>query len=155
VFCKDQFSADLLFPECCHEFNLSKLEFHEEYAAEENTLHHDQETNNPHYDNLSDAFDIVSNASTIVHSHKDQIFLSDNLEDIEQIDGFASDSFRSAKDDEGSLQFSDLQGLSNLQLEHKEDFSSPYKYVIPNDDEKRSEIFPNMFYHPITNPAIT
>jgi len=47
-----------------------------------------------------------------------------------------------------------LQGLSNLQLELKEDFSSPYEYVIPNYDEKRSEIFPNLFYHPIVDPAI-
>ena len=26
VFCKDHLSVDLLFPDCCHEFNLSKLE---------------------------------------------------------------------------------------------------------------------------------
>ena len=43
VFCKDHFSVDLLFPDCCHEFNLSKSELQGEYAAEENTLHHDPE----------------------------------------------------------------------------------------------------------------
>jgi hypothetical protein len=118
VFCKDHFSADLLFPDCCHEFNLSKLELQEEYAAEENTLHHDQEINDSHYDNLSDAFDIISSTSTVVSRHDDQIFISENSEDVEQIDKFANDSFRSAKIEEDSLQFPDLQGLSNLQLNH-------------------------------------
>jgi len=42
-FCKDHFSVDLLFPDCCHEFNLSKSELQGEYAAEENTLHHNPE----------------------------------------------------------------------------------------------------------------
>jgi hypothetical protein len=119
VFCKDHFPADLLYPQCCHEFNLSKLELQEEYAAEENTLHHDQEINDSHYDNLSDAFDIISNASTVVSCHDDQIFISENFEDVEQTDRFASDSFRSAEVEEDSLPFPDLQGLSNLQLEHE------------------------------------
>jgi hypothetical protein len=83
VFCKDHFSADLLFPDCCHEFNLSKLELQEEYVAEENTLHHDQKINDSHYDNLSDAFDIISNASTVVSCHEYQVFISENLEDVE------------------------------------------------------------------------
>jgi hypothetical protein len=43
VFCKDIFSADLLFPECCHEFNLLKVDLQGKHAAEENTLHHDPE----------------------------------------------------------------------------------------------------------------
>ena len=72
----------------------------------------------------------------------------------EKIDKITSDSFRSAEDVEGSSQFTDLQGLSNLQLELKEDFSSPYEYVIPNYDEKRSEIVPNLLYHPIADPSI-
>ena len=33
VFCKDNFSVDLLFLECCHEFNLLKVELQGEYAA--------------------------------------------------------------------------------------------------------------------------
>jgi hypothetical protein len=110
VFCKDHFSADLLFPDCCHEFNLSKLELQEEYAAEENTLHHDQEINDSHYDNLCDAFDIISSASTVVSRHDDQIFISENSEDVERTDRFTSDSFRSAVVNEDSLQCPDLQG---------------------------------------------
>ena len=116
VFCKDHFSANLLFPDCCHEFNLSKLELQEEYVAEEDTLHHDQKLNDSHYDNLSDAFDTISNTSTIVSCHEDQVFISENLEDVEQTDRFTSDSFRSAVVKKDSLQCPDLQGLSNFLL---------------------------------------
>jgi hypothetical protein len=112
------YSADLLFPECCHEFNLSKVELQGEYAVEENTLHHDQEIIDSPHDNLSDAFDIISNAPTDVCCHEDEIVPSEKFEDVEQIDKFTSDSFRSAELEEDSLQFPDLQGLSNLQLEH-------------------------------------
>jgi hypothetical protein len=117
VFCKDHFPADLLFPECCHEFNLSKSELQGEYAAEENTFHHDQEIIDSPHDNLSDAFDIMSNASTDVCCHEDEIVPSEKFEDVEQNDILASDIFRSVKLEEDSLQFPDLQGLSNLQLE--------------------------------------
>jgi hypothetical protein len=117
VFCKDHFPADLLFPECCHEFNLSKSELQGEYAAEENTFHHDQEIIDSPHDNLSDAFDIISNASTDVCCHEDEIVPSEKFEDVEQNDILASDIFRSVKLEEDSLQFPDLQGLSNLQLE--------------------------------------
>jgi hypothetical protein len=60
VFCKDQFLNDFLFPECCHEFNLlnKQLDTHEEYAVVEDTLHYDREISDPHYDNLSDVFDM-------------------------------------------------------------------------------------------------
>jgi hypothetical protein len=83
VFCKDHFSVDLLFPDCCHEFNLSKSELQEEYAAEENTLHHDQEIIDSPHDNFSDAFDIMSNASTDVCCHQDEIVPSEKFEDVE------------------------------------------------------------------------
>jgi hypothetical protein len=125
VFCKDHFSADLLFPDCCHEFNLSKLELQEEYAAEEDTLHHDQEINDSHYDNLSDAFDIISNTSTVVSCHDDQVFISENLEDVERTDRFTSDSFSSAVVNEDSLQCPDLQGSPHFpDLQKKADFST-------------------------------
>jgi hypothetical protein len=117
VFCKDHFSVDLLFPDCCHEFNLSKSELQGEYAAEENTLHHDQEIIDSPHDNFSDAFDIMSNASTDVCCHEDEIVPSEKFEDVEQNDISASDIFRSVKLEEDSLQFPDLQGLSNLHLE--------------------------------------
>jgi len=82
-------------------------------SEEVNTLHHEQEIKNSHYDKLSDAFDIISNASTMVICHEDQVFISENLGDVEQ-----SNSFRTAEDEEDNLPFSDLQVLSNLQLEH-------------------------------------
>jgi hypothetical protein len=81
VFCKDHFSVDLLFPDCCHEFNLSKSELQGEYAAEENTLHHDQEIIDSPHDNFSDAFDIMSNASTDVCCHQDEIVPSEKFEE--------------------------------------------------------------------------
>jgi hypothetical protein len=109
VFCKDYFSVDLLFPDCCHEFNLSKSELQGEYAAEENTLHHDQEIIDSPHDNFSDAFDIMSNASTDVCCHEDKIVPSEKFEDVEQNDISASDIFRSVKLEEDSLQFPDLQ----------------------------------------------
>ena len=73
LFCKGIFTADFLFPECCHEFNLLTKDSnnHEEYVAVENNIHHDQEINNPHSDNLGDAFDIISNASIVLGCHKD------------------------------------------------------------------------------------
>lgn len=81
VFCKGIFSANFLFPECCHEFNLLYKDPNicEEFATTEDTLHYDQEINNPHYDNLSDAFDIASNTSTIFGCHEDHIFPVEDL----------------------------------------------------------------------------
>jgi hypothetical protein len=107
VFCKDQFSNDFLYPECCHEFNLlnKELDTHEEYVVVEDTLHYDREISNPHYDNLSDAFDIVPNASTILGCHEDQIFPFEKFEDIEQIDISVGDSFGSATNTKVTLNF--------------------------------------------------
>jgi hypothetical protein len=99
------YSADLLFPECCHEFHLSKLELLEKYVVEENALHHDQEINDSHYDNLSDAFDIISNTSTVVSCHEDQIFLFENSEYVEQADVSVEDSLKPAIDSKDNFQF--------------------------------------------------
>jgi hypothetical protein len=88
-------------------------DLHEEYAAEVNTIHHDQEISDSPHDNLSDAF---SNPSTVVSCHEDQVFISENLEDVEQTDRFTSDSFRSTKVEEDNLPFPGLQALSNFPL---------------------------------------
>jgi hypothetical protein len=70
VFCKDIFSADLLFPECCHEFNLLKVDLQGKHAAEENTLNHDPECidvaaacviSSPHLPNLQTKADFSIN----------------------------------------------------------------------------------------------
>ena len=113
------YSADLLFLECCHEFNLSKVDIHEDYAAVENTLHYDQEIVYPHHDSHSDAFVIASNASPNLCCHEDKIVPIENLKSEEHIFISASDSFRSTEIEEDSLQFPNLQGLSNLQLRHE------------------------------------
>ena len=82
-------------------------------SEEVNTLHHEQEIKNSHYDKLSNAFDLISNVSTMVSCHEDKVFISENLGDVEQ-----SNNFRPAEDEEDNLPFSDLQVLSNLKLEH-------------------------------------
>ena len=67
LFCKGRFSADLLYFECCHEFNLlnKELKIHEEYAAIGVTSYCDKHINELQDDNHSiDAFEIVSNAFT-------------------------------------------------------------------------------------------
>jgi hypothetical protein len=120
------FSADLLFPECCHEFNLSKSELQGEYAAEENTFHHDQEIIDSPHDNLSDAFDIISNASTDVCCHEDEIVPSEKLEDVEQNDRFTSDSFRSAVVNEEPT-MSRFAGHTFSRLAEKDRFQQTYE----------------------------
>lgn len=105
VFSKGIFSADFLFPECCHEFNLLYKDpnIREDFVAAEDNLHYDQEINDPHYDNLSDTFDIVSNTSTILSCHEDWIIPFEDLKGDEQIDKSESEIIESAVDDEGSL----------------------------------------------------
>ena len=47
LFCKGIFSADLLYPKCCDEFNLlnKELNIHDEYAALGDTSYCDQDIN--------------------------------------------------------------------------------------------------------------
>ena len=80
VFCKGIFSADLLFPKCCHEFNLLYKDPNicEDFVAVEDTLHYDQEIVDPHFDNHDDAFDIVLSASIKDGFHEDSEVLNDN-----------------------------------------------------------------------------
>jgi hypothetical protein len=132
VFCKDHFPADLLYPQCCHEFHSSTKDsdVHEEYVAEENTLHYDQEIADSHHDSHEDVTNTVSNlfikddchddqiVSFEIFKDDDQITPSENFEHVEHIGILVEDSFRSAEDEEDSLQFPDLHELSDLQLEH-------------------------------------
>jgi hypothetical protein len=139
VFCKDQFSNDFLYPKCCHEFNLlnKELDTHEEYVVVEDTLHYDREISNPHYDNLSDAFDIVPNASTILGCHEDHIFPSENFEDVEQIDISVGDSFGSAANTKSSPHLSVLQTKGNCSR-HEE-----------KDDEQKGPDHQSILYVPL------
>jgi hypothetical protein len=111
VFCKDHFPADLLYPQCCHEFHFltKNSDVYEEYVVEVNAIHYDQEISDPHHDSHSDAFVITSNASPDLCYHEEEIVPIENLKSEEQILISASNSFRSAVDVEDSLPFPDLQ----------------------------------------------
>jgi hypothetical protein len=135
VFCKGIFPADLLYPQCCHEFQLLTKELDTHEVVVEDILHYDQEISDSHHDNFSDAFDIVLNASTVLGCHEDHIVSSEKIGNDEQINKTTSDSFRSVEVDEDSLQIPDLQGLSNLQLEHKNHDQECVDVVIDTSHE--------------------
>jgi hypothetical protein len=138
LFCKTKFSADLLYPKCCHEFSVLNKDSdnYEDFVAAEDISHHDQEIGDPHYDNHSDAFVIVSNASTDLGCHEDEIVPFENPKDDYQIDTLAGDSFRSATDSKGSPQFSDLQT--------KADFS---RYEKEGEEQKVSDQQLSLYFH--------
>jgi hypothetical protein len=153
LFCKGIFSADFLFPECCHEFNLLTKDSnnHEEYVVIGDTSHCDRDIDDLHNVSHSiDAFDIVPNASIVLGCQEDPIVPFEDLKDDEQIDRSTGESIGVVVDVEGSPHLpdlqtkgscsnheeQDLQGLSNLQLEHQKDLPSPYEYFISNYDEE-------------------
>jgi len=93
-------------------------DLHEEYAAEVNTIHYDQEISNPHHDNHSDAFVIGSNACTDSCCLEDEIVSFENLINVEKINKTTSNNLRSVEDDEDILllnhfDYFDLLGLLN------------------------------------------
>jgi hypothetical protein len=124
VFCKDKFSDDFLYPKCCHGFNLlnKELDIHEEYVAVENTLHYDREIGDPHYNNCSDAFDIVPNASIVLGYHEDQIVPSKNLKNDVIFFTSTCDRFESVADTKGSPQFPNLQTKESGSNHEEQDF---------------------------------
>jgi hypothetical protein len=149
LFCKEIFSDDFLYPECCHEFNLlnKELDIHEEYDAIENTLQYDREIGDPHYDNCGEAFDIIPNASIVLGCHEDQIVPSINLKNDEQIFTSACDRFESAADLKGNPQHPNLQTKEDCRNheEHQEHYL-PFEpfvsvfYIKAVDDEDDSDI---------------
>jgi hypothetical protein len=111
LFCKEIFSADLLYPECCHEFHLlnKDSDSHEEYDVIGNTSHCDRDIDDLHDGDLSiHAFDIVPNASTVLNCHEDQIVPFENLKNDKHIFILACDRFESATDTKGNPQSYDL-----------------------------------------------
>jgi len=105
VFFKDHFSDGLLYPECCHDFNLlsKKSDSYVKYATAEYISHHDQEMSDLQDDNLNiDAFYIVPNASILLGYQENPIIPFENLKSEEKIDKITSDNFRSAENVEGS-----------------------------------------------------
>jgi hypothetical protein len=123
LFCQDIFSADLLYPECCHDFNLlnENPNIHEDFAAAEDISYCDRGIVDPHYDNHGDAFDIVLNANIKDGCHEDQIISFENFKDDEQMDISADDSFESAANTMDSLQLSDWQTKGDCSRYKEED----------------------------------
>ena len=104
VFCKDQFPANLLYLECCHDFHLLNKDpnIHEEFVAAEGISHHDQGFVDPHYDNHTDYFDIILNTSIKYGCHEDQIIPFENLKNDQQIFISACNNVESTTNPKGS-----------------------------------------------------
>jgi hypothetical protein len=88
LFCKKKFAADFLYQVCCYEFDLLSKGSNslKEYAAVEDTFHYDQEDDDLQSDSQDvDTFDIVSNVSTVLSCHENQIVSFDYSNDKEQI----------------------------------------------------------------------
>ena len=105
VFCEDQFPADLLYPQCCHEFHLltKDSDVHEKYVVEENVLHHDQE---------------------------DPISPFENLKNDDQIDKLESGTVEIEEDHEGSLQVQGLQRLEICSRREEEQKELDQQYIM-------------------------
>ena len=79
LFCKDDFSVDVLFSKCFHEYNLfHQINGHEKYncdkrfvVVEDTFLKYSKVVDDLHFDrNFVDAFDIISNVSIYSNLHK-------------------------------------------------------------------------------------
>jgi hypothetical protein len=133
VFCKDHFSDDLLYPECCHDFNLlnKKSDSYVKYATAGDASHHDQDIDDLQDDGHSiDVLNSTPNTSTILDCYQDHIASFENLKSEEQIDKTTSDSFRYAEDHEGSLQFQDLQRLEICSRREEEQKELDQQYIM-------------------------
>jgi hypothetical protein len=133
VFCKDHFSDDLLYPECCHDFNLlnKKSDSYVKYATAGDASHHDQDIDDLQDDGHSiDVLNSTPNTSTILDCYQDHIASFENLKSEEQIDKTTSDSFRYAEDHEGSLQFQDLQRLEICSRHEEEQKELDQQYIM-------------------------
>ena len=107
-----------------------ELNIYKEFSTLEDTSFYDQEIGDLQNDKLSvDAFEIVPNASTILGCHEDQIFPSENFEDVEQIDISVGDSFGSTTNTKGSPQLSVLQKKGHYNRHEEKD-----------DEEKGSDL---------------
>jgi hypothetical protein len=142
VFCEDHFPADLLYPQCCHEFHLltKDSDVHEEYDVIGDISHCDQYIDELHNVSHSiDAFDIVTNASIALGYQEDPISPFENLKNDDQIDKLESETVETAIDDEGSLQFQDLQELKVCSRYRESDGEEEHK----GSDQKLTLYFPS------------
>jgi hypothetical protein len=117
----------------------------EEYVAIGDIYHCNQDIGDLREDNHSiDAFDIVSNASTDLHCHDDEIVPFENPKDDYQIDTLAGENFRSTADSKGSPQLSDLQTEA--------DFS---RYEEEGEERKISDQQLSLYFHLIEEEQST
>jgi hypothetical protein len=147
----------------------------EEYVATWDIYHCNQNIGDLRMDNHSiDSFDIVSNASTNLLFHEDEIVPFENPKGDYQIDTLAGDSLRSATNSKGNpplldLQFNrngsdyeeqDFQKTSNLQERQQDDYISPYVSYMSMSDEKdeydevKDDNFSNLFEDPIVDDSM-
>ena len=118
------------------------MNIHEEYATIGDTSYCDQDINELQDDNHStNYFDIVSNASTDIGCHEDEIVPFGNPKDNEQIFISACDRFEYASDSKGSPQFSDLQTKEecNRYEEEDDDLKSPDQQFIMHSSQSEVE----------------
>jgi len=94
LFCKDGFLADVLFPECCHEYDLfHQINEHENNACNDTSVVEEDDFRKDskvlrdfHYDSkLVDAFDMTSNVFISSNLHKDQFIPLEISDDKKQI----------------------------------------------------------------------
>lgn len=109
---------------------------HEDFVAAEDISHHDQEMGDLLDDNLSYAFDIVSNASTVLGCPEDLIFPVKDLKSDDQIDRLANDSLESATKTISSLQFPDCSKYDEDEGEQKGLYQQFMMHVSLSDVEQ-------------------
>jgi hypothetical protein len=122
LFCKEIYSADLLYPECCHDFNLlnKKSDSYVKYATAGDASRHDQDIDDLQDDGHSiDALNSTPNASTILDCYQDHIASFEKLKDDEQIESSTGESIGATVDVEGSPHLPELQTKEDSpQLSH-------------------------------------
>jgi hypothetical protein len=120
LFCKEIYSADLLYPKCCHDFNLlnKKPDSYVKYATAGDASHHDQDSDDLQEDGHSiDALNCTPNASTILDCYQDHIASFEKLKDDEQIESSTGESIGATVDAEGSPYLSDLLKKTDCSLQ--------------------------------------
>jgi hypothetical protein len=110
-------------------------DLHEEYAAEMNTIHYDQEISNPDHDNHIDASVIGSNTPTVLDCYHDHIVSFEKLKDDEQIESLTVESIGATIDVEGSPHLPDLQKKTDCSRHLQEGQQN-------GSDQKFSSYFP-------------
>jgi hypothetical protein len=123
LFCKEIYSADLLYPKCCHDFNLlnKKPDSYVKYATAGDASHHDQDSDDLQEDGHSiDALNCTPNASTILDCYQDHIASFEKLKDDEQIESSTGESIGATVDAEGSPYLSDLLKKTDCSLQFQD-----------------------------------